>query len=52
MGHRHFPIALHLEGNAVYLNLGEWVNFTTYAVFDGETVKLLNFETNEEIGNV
>ena len=51
MGHRHFPIALNLDVNAVYLNLGEWVNFTTYAVFDGETVKLLNFDTNEEIGN-
>ncbi|TKC00964.1 UDP-2,3-diacylglucosamine diphosphatase [Pedobacter cryophilus] len=50
LGHRHFPITVNLEGNAVYINLGEWVNFATYAVFDSQSVKLLNFDTNEKIG--
>ncbi len=43
MGHRHFPIELDIE-KAKYINLGEWVNFTSYAVFDGKEVQLKNFE--------
>ncbi|HET8829445.1 MAG TPA: UDP-2,3-diacylglucosamine diphosphatase, partial [Pelobium sp.] len=39
MGHRHFPIELEIE-KAKYFNLGEWVNFTSYAVFDGKQVHL------------
>ncbi len=49
MGHRHFPVALTLNSGALYLNLGEWVNFTNYAVFDGETLQLLNFNTDDKI---
>lgn len=43
MGHRHFPITLEVE-KAKYINLGEWVNFDTYAVFDGIDLKLKNFD--------
>ncbi|HEX7367392.1 MAG TPA: UDP-2,3-diacylglucosamine diphosphatase [Pelobium sp.] len=45
MGHRHFPIELKIE-NAKYFNLGEWVNFTSYVVFDGVDVELKSFETH------
>lgn len=45
MGHRHFPIELEVE-NAKYFNLGEWVNFTSYAVFDGKEVQLKHFESD------
>ena len=43
MGHRHFPIKLEIE-RATYFNLGEWVNFTSYAVFDGDDVQLKEFD--------
>ena len=44
IGHRHFPISVALDGGSTYFNLGEWVNYTSYAVFDGEKVSLLNFD--------
>jgi len=43
IGHRHFPIEISLADGATYFNLGEWVNYTSYAVFDGKKVTLLNF---------
>jgi UDP-2,3-diacylglucosamine hydrolase len=43
MGHRHFPVKFEIE-NAIYVNLGEWVNFTSYAVFDGNELQLKSFE--------
>jgi UDP-2,3-diacylglucosamine hydrolase len=44
IGHRHFPISVNLADGATYFNLGEWVNYTSYAVFDGKKVTLLNFD--------
>ena len=43
-GHRHLPLDLAVADNSRYINLGEWVNYFTYAVFDGESVKLLEFK--------
>ncbi len=44
-GHRHLPINYGLpNGRSRYINLGEWVNFNSYAIFDGETVQLKFFE--------
>jgi len=44
-GHRHLPLDLILEnGTSRYINLGEWMNFNTYAVFDGDTLELKTFE--------
>lgn len=40
-GHRHLPIEVQLNENSQYINLGDWVNYFTYAVFDGEHLKLL-----------
>lgn len=42
-GHRHLPLDIDLGNDARYINLGEWVNYNTYAVFDGETLKLKEF---------
>jgi UDP-2,3-diacylglucosamine hydrolase len=39
-GHRHLPMDIALSGGTRYVNLGEWVNFNTYAVFDGEKLEL------------
>ncbi len=41
-GHRHLPIDFALQGGASrYINLGDWIRYDTYAVFDGETMQLL-----------
>jgi UDP-2,3-diacylglucosamine hydrolase len=39
MGHRHKPLK-HPIGNALYLNLGDWITYNTYAEFDGTTLEL------------
>ncbi len=43
-GHRHLPLDLDIEGKARYINLGEWINYGSYAVFDGTNLSLLKFE--------
>ncbi len=45
-GHRHLPID-HLLSNdrSRYINLGEWLHFNSYAVFDGEHMEIEFFET-------
>lgn len=44
-GHRHLPLDLDVTNNSRYINLGEWVNFNTYAVYDGKNVELKSFES-------
>jgi len=39
-GHRHLPMDITLNPNSRYINLGEWLNYDSYAVFDGENVEL------------
>jgi UDP-2,3-diacylglucosamine hydrolase len=39
-GHRHLPIDVQLNDNSRYINLGEWIKYDSYAVFDGATVEL------------
>lgn len=43
-GHRHLPATKKLNPNATYVNLGDWMQFYTYAVYDGETLTLHTFE--------
>jgi UDP-2,3-diacylglucosamine hydrolase len=43
-GHRHLPLNLTVTENSRYINLGEWVHFSTYAVYDGTDVELKTFE--------
>jgi len=42
-GHRHLPLDIQLPDNSRYINLGEWVNYNTYAVFDGEKLSLIAY---------
>lgn len=42
-GHRHLPLDVAF-GKSRYINLGDWVKYFTYAVFDGSDLKLLKFE--------
>ncbi|MGN6542470.1 MAG: UDP-2,3-diacylglucosamine diphosphatase [Ginsengibacter sp.] len=39
-GHRHLPIEYKLNDESVYINLGDWIKYFTYAVFDGENLSL------------
>lgn len=42
-GHRHLPLTMKVNDKALYINLGEWINYRSYAVFDGEELKLEKF---------
>ena len=39
-GHRHLPMEIDLDGGARYTNLGDWISYFTYAVFDGTSLTL------------
>lgn len=43
-GHRHLPLDLQVGENSRYINLGEWINYNTYGVFDGQTMRLEEFK--------
>jgi len=45
-GHRHLPLDLTVAETSRYINLGEWVHFDTYAVYDGKNVSLKKFDTH------
>lgn len=45
-GHRHLPIDFQLSPASRYINLGDWIRYYTYAVFDG-TSMTLNSHVNE-----
>jgi UDP-2,3-diacylglucosamine hydrolase len=39
-GHRHITIEYPLPQNSLYLNLGDWIRYDSYAVFDGTDLRL------------
>ena len=39
-GHRHLPLELDIENKATYINLGDWIRYNSYAVFDGNKLEL------------
>jgi UDP-2,3-diacylglucosamine hydrolase len=39
-GHRHLPLDIFLNEKSKYINLGDWIKYFTYAVFDGEKLSL------------
>lgn len=43
-GHRHLPLHLKASETSDYINLGEWINYCTYAEFDGNSVQIKTFE--------
>jgi UDP-2,3-diacylglucosamine hydrolase len=58
-GHRHLPVDYRLStplstegrgvgGEARYINLGDWIRYFTYAVFDGEEMKLVSYTGKDE----
>ncbi len=47
-GHRHLPIDYRLSEESRYINLGDWITYCTYAVFDGKDVQLKSYTGNED----
>ena len=39
-GHRHLPIDFTLKDESRYINLGDWIRYNSYALFDGQTIAL------------
>lgn len=46
-GHRHLPMDIDLGNNSRYINIGEWLNYFSYGVFDGQDLKIEYFERPE-----
>lgn len=46
-GHRHLPLDLPLEGGARYVNLGDWINYFTFAEFDGTALHLRTYDAKK-----
>jgi UDP-2,3-diacylglucosamine hydrolase len=44
MGHRHYFMDLSVGDSGRYINLGEWVKNSNYAVFDGVNLNTYVFE--------
>jgi UDP-2,3-diacylglucosamine hydrolase len=42
-GHRHLPFDK-IVGNSHVVNLGDWMGYYTYAIFDGEQLELKTYE--------
>ena len=42
-GHRHLPLDIKLNASSRYINLGEWINYYSYVVFNGTTCELKYF---------
>jgi UDP-2,3-diacylglucosamine hydrolase len=43
-GHRHLPIDFRLNESSRYINLGDWIRYFTYAVFDGQEMVLKSYK--------
>lgn len=47
-GHRHLPLDIQLSnGKSRYINLGDWLHYRSYAVYDGTDVHLKFFENTD-----
>ena len=42
-GHRHLPLDIKISEHSRYINLGDWISYFSYAVFDGTDIEL-NFQ--------
>lgn len=44
-GHRHFPIFFKLNDQSTYINLGDWITYNSYAVFEDDDITLKYYTT-------
>jgi len=47
-GHRHLPYEFNIGENTQIINLGEWINYNSYAVWDGENLTLKTWDSLPE----
>jgi UDP-2,3-diacylglucosamine hydrolase len=47
-GHRHLPIDYRLNNNSRYVNLGDWIHYYTYGVFDGDNLQLRSYKGKDD----
>ncbi len=47
-GHRHLPIDFQLNSDSRYINLGDWIRYFSYAVFDGTNLELKYYKPSNE----
>jgi UDP-2,3-diacylglucosamine hydrolase len=45
-GHRHLPLDYKLDEKSRYINLGDWIKYNSYAVFDGENTELKFYDND------
>ena len=43
-GHRHLPLDIQLNDKSRYINTGDWLDYNSYAVFDGNTMELKTYK--------
>lgn len=43
-GHRHLPMEIKVGANSMYINTGDWITHFTYAVFDGQELRLKTYQ--------
>ena len=46
-GHRHLPLDIPINGSSRYINLGDWIRYDSYGVFDGEKMELAYYKENQ-----
>lgn len=42
-GHRHYKLELKISESSKYINLGDWIRFDSYGVYDGEELVMCKF---------
>ena len=43
-GHRHLPLQITIDQSSEYINLGDWIQYFSYAQFDGENLELKYYQ--------
>lgn len=43
-GHRHLPLEIAISESTTYINLGDWIQYFTYAEYDGMSTQLKKWE--------
>jgi UDP-2,3-diacylglucosamine hydrolase len=48
-GHRHIAIEYPLPNESLYINLGDWLHYDSYAVFDGSNLNLKYYKYRDNL---
>mgnify|MGYP001791278641 CR=1 FL=1 len=44
-GHRHLPLTISLNTKSTYINLGDWIQYYTYAVYENTSLTLKEYQS-------